>query len=132
MIYMKEIMQHLYELQTLEFDESVQPGSEKRVEALRKKIPAPILAHYDRLADQGKKGLAVVRNQTCSGCHMRLPLAVIMELRHATDVCLCDNCRRYLYLLDETPVAAAKPTTVKASVKAGKRARPEMVLGTVL
>jgi len=93
-------MKTLFELQTLEFDETVRAKTEPRLAALRAKIPAPILAHYDRLGNQGKKGLAVVRHQTCSGCHMRLPLAVMMELRHAEDVCLCENCRRYLYLPD--------------------------------
>jgi predicted nucleic acid-binding Zn-ribbon protein len=101
---MKEIMKNLFELQTLEFDETIRPHAEKRVEELRGKIPGPILAHYDRLCDQGKKGVAVVRNQTCSGCHMRLPLAVMMDVRHALDVCLCENCRRYLYLPESAPV----------------------------
>jgi predicted nucleic acid-binding Zn-ribbon protein len=100
---MKEIMKNLFELQTLEFEKTIRPDTEERIAELRAKIPAPILAHYDRLCDQGKKGLAVIRNQTCSGCHMRLPLAVVMDVRHALDVCLCDNCRRYLYLPEPTP-----------------------------
>jgi predicted nucleic acid-binding Zn-ribbon protein len=95
---MKEIMENLFELQTLEFDETVRPATERRIAELRAKIPGPVLAHYDRLGDQGKKGVSVIRNQTCTGCHMRLPLAVVLEVRHAQDVCLCDNCRRYLYL----------------------------------
>jgi predicted nucleic acid-binding Zn-ribbon protein len=95
---MKEIMQNLFELQTLEFDQTVRPHNEQRIAELRAKIPGPVLAHYDRLGDKGKKGVSVIRNQTCTGCHMRLPLAVVLEVRHAQDVCLCDNCRRYLYL----------------------------------
>jgi predicted nucleic acid-binding Zn-ribbon protein len=125
---MKEIMQHLFELQLLEFDETIQPDSEERIAALRAQIPAPILAHYDRLADQGKKGVALLRNQTCTGCHMRVPLAVVMDLKHATDVCLCDNCRRYLYLPDETAAAGPRPKRITA-----KNDRPEpALLGTVV
>jgi predicted nucleic acid-binding Zn-ribbon protein len=105
---MKEIMKNLFELQTLEFAETIRPTAEKRIAALRAKIPAPILAHYDRLGDKGKKGVAVLRNQTCSGCHMRLPIAVVMDVKHALDVCLCDNCRRYLYLPETDPAAEAK------------------------
>lgn len=104
----KEIMKQLFELQTLEFDETIRPHTEQRIEQLRAKIPAPILAHYDRLCDQGKKGLAVVRNQTCTGCHMRLPVAVVMDVRHAQDVCLCENCRRYLYLPETAPAGKAE------------------------
>jgi hypothetical protein len=29
-------------------------------------------------------------------------MAVLLEVKHAQDVCLCDNCRRYLYLPEET------------------------------
>jgi predicted nucleic acid-binding Zn-ribbon protein len=102
-----EIMKQMFELQTLEFDETVNPKTEARVASLRAKIPAPLLAHYDRLGDQGKKGVAVLRNQTCSGCHMRVTLAVVMDLKHGEDVCLCDNCRRYLYLREEAAPAPA-------------------------
>jgi predicted nucleic acid-binding Zn-ribbon protein len=104
----KAIMKHLFELQTLEFDENIRPDSEPRIAELRAKIPAPILAHYDRLGDQGKKGVALLRNQTCSGCHMRVPLGVVMDLRHGEDVCLCDQCRRYLLLKEEDAPASAK------------------------
>jgi len=99
---MKEIMKNLFELQTLEFATTIHPDTADRIAELRAKIPAPILAHYNRLGDQGKKGVAVLRNQTCSGCHMRVTMAVLLEVKHAQDVCLCDNCRRYLYLPEET------------------------------
>ena len=117
---MKKIMQNLFELQTLEFDETIRPDTEERIAKLRAKIPAPILAHYDRLGDQGKKGVALLRNQTCTGCHMRVPLAVVMDLRHAEDVCLCDNCRRYLYLREETTTATSPAVAKPAAQAAGK------------
>ena len=110
----QEIMKNLFELQTLEFDETMRPRTQERIAALRAMIPAPILAHYDRLGDQGKKGLSVVRHQTCSGCHMRLPLAVVMDVRHAQDVCLCENCRRYLYL-PESEMEEKKETVLQES-----------------
>jgi predicted nucleic acid-binding Zn-ribbon protein len=75
----------------------------------------PILAHYDRLVARGKKGVAVVRNQVCGGCHMKLPIGTVNTLMQGHDVQLCDTCGRYLYLPDpaETQfveaVAAAKP-----------------------
>ena len=103
---MKELMKNLFELQSLEFEDVVRPHTEERIAELRTKIPAPILGHYDRLCDQGKKGVAVMRNQTCSGCHMRVPLGVVLDLKRGDDVRLCDHCRRYLYLREETP---AKP-----------------------
>jgi predicted nucleic acid-binding Zn-ribbon protein len=116
---MKEMMKNLFELQLLEFVETIHPDTEERIAQLRAKIPAPILAHYDRLGDQGKKGVAVLRNQTCSGCHMRVPLAKVMDLKHATDVCLCDHCRRYLYLPEEA-VADSQPAE-KTVAKGGRK-----------
>ena len=107
-ILMKEVVKNLFELQSLEFEETYHHHLEKRIAELRAKIPAPILAHYDRLCDQGKKGVALLRNQTCSGCHMRVPLAMVLDVRHGNDVRLCDNCQRYLYLPEETPVAPRK------------------------
>jgi len=101
---MKELMRNLFELQTLEFDETIQSNTGARITTLRAKIPKPVLDHYDRLGDSGKKGVAILRHQVCTGCHLRVPLHVVMELRHGEDVRLCENCRRYLYLQEE-PVA---------------------------
>jgi hypothetical protein len=106
---MNELMRILIELQSLEFEETIQPNIEKRIAALRAKIPKPILSHYDRLGDQGKKGLAAVRNQTCTGCHMRVPVAVVFNLKHA---------ERYLYLPEPTAEDA-----VEAPVEDGGKAR---------
>jgi len=108
---MKEIMKSLFELQVLEFAATIPPAAQARIAELRALLPAPILAHYDRLADKGKKGVALLRHQTCSGCHMRVPLGVVLDLRHGEVACLCDNCRRYLYLREDAPVAG-KPAPV--------------------
>ena len=113
--FMKEIMKLLFELQTLEFEKTIQPDAEARIVELRAAIPGPVLAHYDRLADKGKKGVAVLRNQTCSGCHMRVPLAVVLNLKHGDDVCLCDHCRRYLYLRETSPAVEPAAPALQAS-----------------
>ena len=83
------------------------------------------MAHYDRLADQGKKGVALLRNQTCTGCHMRLPIAVINTLMRGADIQICDSCGRYLYLLEgEGPspelLTVAKKPAVQEKPAAGK------------
>jgi predicted nucleic acid-binding Zn-ribbon protein len=98
---MNELQQNLLKLQTLEFDEIVEPKMEKKLSELRAKIPPPILAHYDRLLAQGKKGLAAVHNQVCTGCHIRVPRAFVLALMHENDIQICENCGRYLYLPEE-------------------------------
>lgn len=102
---MNEPMQNLLRLQTLEFGEKQDKNTAAMIAELRGKIPPQVLGHYDRLRVRGKKGLTAVINQVCTGCHMRLPLAVIMTLKHEQDIQLCDTCGRYLYLPSATESA---------------------------
>jgi len=112
---MKDLLQNLIQLQSLEFGDDQGPKVESAKAELRTKILPQILAHYDRLVARGKKGVAAVRGQVCSGCHMQVPLGVVMTLRHGQDIQLCENCGRYLYLPASgeaepaAPAAAAKP-----------------------
>lgn len=108
---MNGTIQNLLKLQSIEFGE--QKGNEKQITDLRAIIPEPILGHYDRLRARDKKGVAVVRNQVCTGCHMKLPIGVITILMQDRDIQLCDSCGRYLYLEPQAPApvdaAPAKP-----------------------
>jgi predicted nucleic acid-binding Zn-ribbon protein len=94
-------MRNLLKLQTLEFGVIVEPEMEKQVGELRARISPPVLAHYDRLLAQGKKGMAAVRNQVCTGCHIRVPRAFVLALMHGEDIQICENCGCYLYLPGE-------------------------------
>ncbi len=121
---MSELMQNLVKLQSLEFGELKEKNAEASMAELRAKIPPPVLAHYDRLVVRGKKGVAPVRDQVCTGCHMRLPMAVIMTLMHGRDVQLCDSCGRYLYLADtKAPSAAPEIVTTPKPVKKARKPR---------
>ena len=117
---MNELLQNLIRLQAIEFEEITEKNADAVITELRGKIPPQILGHYDRLAAQGKKGVTGVRGQTCTGCHMQVPLAAIMTLKHGTDIQLCENCGRYLYLAD--PVPAETPQPVVAP-KRGRKPR---------
>jgi predicted nucleic acid-binding Zn-ribbon protein len=102
-------MQNLFELQSLEFEETVQPDNEQRIKRLRAQIPAPVLGHYDRLCASGKKGVARLNHQICGGCHVSVPLGTVLDLKHGEDVRFCDNCGRYLFLEEEPVVASVLP-----------------------
>jgi hypothetical protein len=105
---MNATIQNLLKLQSIEFGD--EKGSAKLIADLRAAVPEPILGHYDRLRARDKKGVAVVRNQVCSGCHMRLPIGVITTLMQDRDIQLCDSCGRYLYLeLQEVPAEPVVP-----------------------
>jgi hypothetical protein len=123
---MNSVLQDLMKLQALDFAEPADKKSEAQAAELRSKIPQPIISHYERLRVRGKKGVAVVRNQVCTGCHMHVPIGQITVLMRGQDIQLCETCGRYLYLPDaaETEflahVEAAKPTA-KAPAKPRKR-----------
>ncbi len=125
---MKELIDNLLKLQALALDKPTNTGSDDRIEKLRTQIPAPILAHYDRLVARGKKGVASVRNQVCTGCHMQVPLGVTMTLMHNADIQICESCGRYLYLAQ--PVAAEPAETLKVVRPAKKLRKPKAELQT--
>lgn len=116
---MKELFQNLLKLQ-LEFAEARSGSAEAAISQLRRKIPLPILEHYDRLTARGKKGVAIVRNQVCTGCHMRIPIGAIITLMHGDDIQMCETCGRYLYLPPEEPV---QPLEAPVQAKAAKPQR---------
>ena|SRR6185312_8437117 len=111
---MNSTIQTLLKLQAIEFGE--EKANEKQIAELRTNIPEPILGHYDRLRARDKKGVAIVRNQVCTGCHMRLPIGVITVLMQDRDIQLCDTCGRYLYLEPQSQVPA-EPTPAKPAKK---------------
>lgn len=122
---MKALLQNLVKLQSLETgvkDKSV----ETSVAQLRSQIPPPILGHYDRLVARGKKGLAAVHGQVCSGCHMQVPLGVVLTLQHGQDLQLCENCGRYLYLLPAEAGATAEPVPDPKPAKKGRKPRKSL------
>ncbi|OPZ93747.1 MAG: putative zinc ribbon domain protein [candidate division TA06 bacterium ADurb.Bin417] len=46
------------------------------------------------------KALAAVKAGVCKGCQMRLPTVTIDQLHKGTDLIICENCSRILYLED--------------------------------
>jgi hypothetical protein len=126
---MNAVLQNLLTLQGLEFGGALDKTTETQAADLRGLIPAPFLGHYDRLRARGKKGLALVRNQVCTGCHMRQPVGKITIVMRGEDIQLCDTCGRYLYLDESAP--SEMPTAVvevKSAPKAAKKPRKAKAL----
>lgn len=124
---MKDLLQNLLKLQVIDFADRPEKDSEAAAAELRNLIPPQILGHYDRLVARGKKGVAIVRNQVCTGCHMRLPIGTINTLMQGQDIQLCDSCGRYL-ALEEQPAAAAQPEKpAEAPAKPARKPRKKKV-----
>jgi predicted nucleic acid-binding Zn-ribbon protein len=131
---MSDHISTLFKLQAFDFKESGGEISEAQRTEMRNSIPQPILAHYDRLVARGKKGVAVVRNQVCTGCHMRLPIGTINTLMQHEDIQLCDSCGRYLYLPEPSEIPAVPAVSeVKPQAKpAPKRKRKAVAQATAV
>lgn len=123
---MNDLLQTLLRIQALDFGETSSKKAETEKADLRALVPPQVLGHYDRLVARGKKGVALVRNQVCTGCHMRLPIGTINTLMHGLDIQLCDSCGRYLALVESAPAEPAPVSgpTLKPAVKTRKRKTP--------
>jgi predicted nucleic acid-binding Zn-ribbon protein len=114
---MKKLTENLFELQTLETSEARGTVANKRIAELRTLIPAQIIGHYDRFMARGKKGVAVIKGQVCTACHMQVPRNTVLTLMHGDDIQICENCGRYLCLPEHVnpsvPDEKAKPSRKK-------------------
>jgi predicted nucleic acid-binding Zn-ribbon protein len=119
---MNNTLPNLWKLQALEFCEVPEKHADAQAAELRRKLPQPVLDHYDRLRARAKKGVAMVRNQVCTGCHMHVPIGQITVLMRGEDIQLCESCGRYLYLPDPAETVLLTPVTaVKPAAKPRKR-----------
>jgi hypothetical protein len=126
---MNSILQNLLKLQALDFGEVTAKNVEAQAAELRGNIPPAIIGHYERLRVRGKKGIAIVRNQVCTGCHMHVPIGQITMLMRGEDVQLCETCGRYLYLPTATEVEALNQVVaVKPAAKAPAKPRKRRAL----
>lgn len=96
------------------------------IEELRSSVPAPVLAHFDRLLARGKTGVAAARGGACSGCHIKISSGSLARLSDFTSIHLCDTCGRYLYLVPEPDSGQlrANPTPVRTPRRRKKIAEP--------
>src|SRR5580765_5291528 len=80
-LFMNAILQTLLKLQNLEFGSPLAVSThETEAGALRADIPPALLDHYDRFRARGKKGIALLVNQVCTGCHMSVTTAKLAHV----------------------------------------------------
>ena len=118
---MNFVLQNLLKLQAIEFGEVTSKSAQSEATELRSVIPQPFLGHYERLRARGKKGVALIRNQVCTGCHMQQPLAKVASVMRDEDIQLCDSCGRYLYVAEAAVNAPAPPVATPKPAKSRKR-----------
>mgnify|MGYP001217061023 CR=1 FL=1 len=77
-----------------------------RIEALRKErenmvvgIDIPTLTRFEKIVNS-KNGIGIVQviNDSCDGCHMRIPPQMIGRVKRSQELVTCLHCSRILYL----------------------------------
>ena len=70
-------------------------------EKITSNIDKIILGKYEHIL-KNKNGLAVVKliNGACQGCNMNVPPQVINEVKMKSELIICENCSRILYIIE--------------------------------
>lgn len=89
------------------------PGSKASITELRASVPAPVLAHFDRLIARDRAGVAEVHHGVCGACHLRLPAAITAVGDKSDDLQLCESCGAYLRFPAEESVAVTAPDEIR-------------------
>lgn len=67
-------------------------------EKLSKDITKEIMQLFKSMKKQFKKPVAIVDNGICNGCHMRLTLYKLKQLKNSAGLVKCDNCGRLIFI----------------------------------
>jgi uncharacterized protein len=68
-----------------------------------------ILARYKRLRKQrGERTVVGIEHSVCGGCHMKLPVQIVISCQGAQDLISCPNCARILYYTPHMDLAVAQ------------------------
>ncbi|HEX4822779.1 MAG TPA: C4-type zinc ribbon domain-containing protein [Candidatus Polarisedimenticolaceae bacterium] len=94
----------------------IERATAERLE-LEAALPPALVANVRRV-EEGRKGLFLVKaeHESCSACHVRLRPQVYQEIKQATKLHICGNCRRYLY--SEAAMNGTSPSTPSPAMEA--------------
>jgi predicted nucleic acid-binding Zn-ribbon protein len=69
---------------------------------LASKIKKSIFSKYEKIRN-ARSNLAIVRvtDEVCSGCYMKIPPQLYVDVKKNNDLLQCPNCQRFLYYKEE-------------------------------
>jgi predicted nucleic acid-binding Zn-ribbon protein len=73
---------------------------DRKIEEMENSLPASIRSRYRRLSGRTERTVAPVIGGTCYGCFVSIPTAVASDAERNREISYCDNCGRFLYLID--------------------------------
>ena len=91
--------------------ELLQPGADpkayerldERIDRLRRKLPGPVIAHFDALFAEMPDAVAQLAGGVCMGCHQALPARVASSVQCSKTLSQCDHCGRFLFCASNAP-----------------------------
>jgi uncharacterized protein len=82
---------------------------EANYEQLTSGVDESALARYERLRKQkGASSVVGVEHSVCGGCHMKLPIQVVLSCQAQQEIVSCPNCGRILYYARHMDIVAAE------------------------
>lgn len=73
---------------------------DQKIEEMEGSLSPQIRSRYKRLAGSRGRAIVPVIGGTCYGCFVSIPTALASSVDRNEELAHCDNCGRFLYLID--------------------------------
>jgi predicted nucleic acid-binding Zn-ribbon protein len=73
---------------------------DQKIGEMETSLPPQVRSRYKRLSGRTERTVVPVIGGTCYGCFVSIPTAVVSDADRNEDINYCDNCGRFLYLID--------------------------------
>jgi predicted nucleic acid-binding Zn-ribbon protein len=73
---------------------------DEKIREMEEALPAPVRNRYQRLAGRSERAVVPVIRGTCFGCFVSIPTAVSSDADRNEGLRNCDNCGRFIYMID--------------------------------
>ncbi len=87
------------EVFNISIDDAVSQLDEK-IGEMEAALAPPVRSRYRRLADRHWRVVVPVIRGTCYGCFVSIPTALASDAERNEEIRYCDNCGRFLYMVD--------------------------------
>jgi len=73
---------------------------DEKIEEMQESLAPAVRGRYLRMAGRHPRAVVPVIGGTCYGCFVSIPTAVASDADRNREISHCDNCGRFLYLID--------------------------------
>jgi predicted nucleic acid-binding Zn-ribbon protein len=73
---------------------------DEKIEEMEESLAPPVRSRYRRISGRHPRVVVPVIRGTCYGCFVNIPTAAASAADRNRDISHCDNCGRFLYLID--------------------------------